>query len=42
MSTPRRDWPRSSGTPITRIFLGVMLVDAMDVVIMDLKLKQIG
>ena len=26
MSTPRRDCPRSSGTPITRIFLGEMLV----------------
>ena len=33
MSTPRRDWPRSSGTPITRIFLGVMLVVLMLVVI---------
>src|SRR5439155_19316302 len=22
MSTPRRDWPKSRGTPITRIFLG--------------------
>src|SRR5229473_3871855 len=26
MSTPRRDWPRSSGTPITRIWRGVMLL----------------
>src|SRR5436309_2411301 len=25
MSTPRRDWPRSRGTPSTRIFLLVML-----------------
>src|SRR5271165_1413095 len=25
ISTPRRDWPRSRGTPMTRIFLGVML-----------------
>src|SRR5262249_28036310 len=25
MSTPRRDWPRSRGTPITRIFFGTML-----------------
>ena len=25
MSTPRRDWPRSRGMPITRIFLGLML-----------------
>src|SRR5438270_406801 len=25
MSTPRRDCPRSSGTPITRIFFGTML-----------------
>src|SRR5579864_9592 len=25
ISTPRRDWPRSSGTPMTRIFRGVML-----------------
>ena len=31
MSTPRRDCPRSSGTPITRIFLGAMLdEDAVD------------
>src|SRR3984893_17483244 len=33
ISTPRRDWPRSSGTPITRIFLGVMLVALIVVVI---------
>jgi hypothetical protein len=33
MSTPRRDWPKSSGTPITRIFLGEILV-ALAVVIM--------
>src|SRR5260370_42634997 len=34
MSTPRRDCPRSSGTPMTRIFLGVMLEnDAVDCVI---------
>src|SRR5262249_11824632 len=26
MSTPRRDWPRSSGTPITRICFGVTLL----------------
>src|SRR5437879_1915202 len=28
MSTPRRDWPKSSGTPITRISLGTMLEEA--------------
>src|ERR1035438_2742268 len=33
ISTPRRDWPRSSGTPITRIFLGAMLVVLMLVII---------
>src|SRR5208337_4690590 len=26
MSTPRRDWPRSRGTPITRIWRGVILL----------------
>src|SRR5271168_5226763 len=29
MSTPRRDWPRSSGTPITRIWRGVMLLNVV-------------
>src|ERR1700680_3622389 len=33
MSTPRRDWPRSRGTPMTRIFRGVILVEGADVVI---------
>jgi hypothetical protein len=32
MSTPRRDWPRSRGTPITRIFLGEMLAELADVI----------
>jgi hypothetical protein len=29
MSTPRRDWPRSRGTPITRMWRGVMLVNVL-------------
>src|SRR4030081_2509363 len=29
MSTPRRDWPRSRGTPITRIWRGVMLLNVV-------------
>src|ERR1700733_12691707 len=33
ISTPRRDWPRSRGTPITRIFLGEMLEVVEGVVI---------
>src|SRR5258708_3600080 len=29
ISTPRRDWPRSRGTPITRICRGVMLLNVV-------------
>src|SRR5205807_1908325 len=29
MSTPRRDWPRSRGTPITRIWRAVMLLNVV-------------
>src|SRR5215472_642724 len=36
MSTPRRDWPRSRGTPITRIFLGTMLEKAAVVGLMKI------
>src|SRR5439155_13606526 len=40
MSTPRRDWPRSRGTPMTRIFLGEMLLLLAVVVIVQSNVVQ--
>src|SRR5206468_5586824 len=37
MSTPRRDWPRSSGTPITRILRGRIFVNGTAVVVIGIQ-----